>query len=230
MKNKNIRTKPRDASSIIILKHSNDKLFTLMGRRPLTSKFMPGVFVFPGGALEKDDFYIGRHYNLVSKIPRFKDKSYSNNHSVAIQLAAIRETAEETGLFLGKKKKYVNKNHFPKNTIWSTFLENSLNPEIDKLIFLGRAITPSFMKIRFHARFFIAYINNFEGKISSNGELEKLKWVNVNRVKSLKVADVTEFMIEQIIKLEGKPESFLKNYKHPMFTWRNKKRWIKWEK
>ncbi len=226
----NIRIKPKDAASVIIIKHYKGKLYTLMGRRPLDSKFMPGVYVFPGGALEKDDFYIGKHYNLKNNLSNLKNKTYSNNHSIAIQLAAIRETAEETGLFLGKKSNIKNIKRFPKKNIWSEFYNKSLIPDIDKLIFLGRAITPSFMRIRFHARFFIALSDNFEGEIKSNGELEKLDWIDIKKVRSMNIADVTEFMIEQVMKLEGNFKKILKNYKHPMFTWRNKKKWVKWEK
>ena len=51
----NKTTIPRDASSVIIIKKYN-KLYVLMGRRPRTSKFMPGIYVFPGGALDKSDF------------------------------------------------------------------------------------------------------------------------------------------------------------------------------
>ena len=226
----NIRIKPKDAASVIIIKYYRGKYYALMGRRPSDSKFMPGVYVFPGGALEKDDFYISKYYNLKNNLSNFKNKAYSNNHSMAIQLAAIRETAEETGLFLGKKRNIININSFPKKNIWSKFYTKSLIPEIDKLIFLGRAITPSFMKIRFHARFFIALSDNFEGEINSNGELEKLDWINIKNVKSMNIADVTEFMIEQVIRLEGNFKNILNNYKHPMFTWRNKKKWVKWEK
>ena len=222
--------KPKDASSIIVLKRNKGKVMVLMGRRPLTAKFMPGVYVFPGGAVEKDDFKIGKYYNLTSKLSKSKDKASSTNHSIAIQLAAIRETAEETGLFLGKRQTIIEPAIFPKNNIWLPFYNQSLNPEIFKLIFLGRAITPSFMKIRFHARFYIAFFEDFVGNINSNGELEKLDWFNIREVKHLNVADVTEFMIDEIISAEENFENFLKNYKHPMFTWRNKKRWVKWEK
>ena len=86
------------------------------------------------------------------------------------------------------------------------------------------------MKIRFHARFFIAFFDDFVGNINSNGELEKLDWFNVKEVKYLNVADVTEFMIDQIINAKENFGRFQKNYKHPMFTWRNKKKWVKWEK
>lgn len=230
MNSSKIRVKPSDAASIIIIKRQKDNIFVLMGRRPLESKFMPGIYVFPGGSLEKDDFYINKYYKLKTNSSRLHDKTYSDNHSIAIQLAAIRETAEETGLFLGKKNDVENLEDFSEKNVWFNFYNKSLIPDIEKLIFLGRAITPSFMKIRFHARFFIAFIEDFEGKVTSNGELEELNWININDISLINIADVTEFMLEQIANLKIDFKKNIINYKHPMFTWRNKKRWIKWEK
>ena len=47
--------KPKDASTLIIIKNDRKNTHVLMGQRSIKSKFMPGVFVFPGGAIEKDD-------------------------------------------------------------------------------------------------------------------------------------------------------------------------------
>ena len=41
-------TKPKDASTLIIIRKNKEKTFVLMGQRPMQSKFMPGVYVFPG--------------------------------------------------------------------------------------------------------------------------------------------------------------------------------------
>ena len=58
-----------------------------------------------------------------------------------------------------------------------------------KLLFFGRAITPSKLKIRFHARFFLAFYEDFIGKIKTNGELENLNWISVNEARNKKIAD-----------------------------------------
>ena len=44
------------------------------------------------------------------------------------------------------------------------------------------------------------------------------------------MADITEFMIEQIKNIKFRTENISKDFSYPMFTWRNKKRWIRWEK
>ena len=109
---KNIQhiTKPRDATSVIIIRRDKNKCYILMGRRPKSAKFMPGFYVFPGGALDSNDYYISHAYYPKSKISNTKLKTYSHRKSKALLCSAIRETAEETGLFLGKKvksKKYL---------------------------------------------------------------------------------------------------------------------------
>ena len=51
----------------------------------------------------------------------------------------------------------------------------------------------------------------------------------VRKCKKKKIADVTEFMINEIIKLENNFEKLNKKISFPMFTWKKNKRWIKWE-
>ena len=97
--------KPKDASTLIIIKREKKESLVLMGRRPPESRFMPGVYVFPGGVAEKEDiqacsiFKIKKTQNI--KINNMKARSY--NHALSLMLTAIRETAEETGLYLVKK-------------------------------------------------------------------------------------------------------------------------------
>ena len=47
--------RPRDAASLILLRGEGSALEVLAGRRPLNVKFMPGVYVFPGGAIDPPD-------------------------------------------------------------------------------------------------------------------------------------------------------------------------------
>ena len=65
-KKKNFIAIPKDAASIIILRERKGKIYVLMGKRPENSRFMPGVYVFPGGVLERKD-YLTKNSN--AKIP-----------------------------------------------------------------------------------------------------------------------------------------------------------------
>ena len=142
--------------------------------------------------------------------------------------AAIRETAEECNLYLARKN-IIKKKKLIYNNTWNKFLEKSLLPSFDKLIYFARAITPTFLKTRFHARFFVANYENFSGKIKSNGELEDLGWVEINKAKLLPIADVTEFLLNRLISLKDNNKLFEDINLYPMFTRKNNKRWIKWD-
>ncbi len=47
--------RPRDAASLILLRGAGRDLELLAGRRPGHVRFMPGVYVFPGGAIDPED-------------------------------------------------------------------------------------------------------------------------------------------------------------------------------
>ena len=231
LNNKKILVKPKDAATVIIIKKEKNKSFVLMGQRPLKSRFMPGVYVFPGGVYEKEDSIATKYFNLPRiNLSKKKIKTRSKRHSKALLLTAVRETAEETGLYLASRNNINKKIPLNMHKTWLKFVEKSYSPAIDKLIFFGRAITPSTLKMRFHARFFIAFSKDFLGKLHANKELENLDWFSLEDAKKKKIADVTEFMLNEIIKLDNKYENIFKNKWYPMFTWRFKKRWIKWEK
>ena len=225
-------TKPKDASTLIIIRKNKKKTFVLMGQRPMQSRFMPGVYVFPGGVTEKEDLQAYKFFKLKpnKKVNKKAVKSYSNSHCQSLLLTAIRETAEETGLYLAKSDRNLSKPFINGESSWNHFTEKSYIPSIHKLLFFGRAITPSKLKIRFHARFFIAFYEDFVGKMKANRELENLDWISLNEAKNKKIADVTEFMLDEIIKLNDNYSNLSNKKFFPMFTWRKNKRWIKWDK
>jgi 8-oxo-dGTP pyrophosphatase MutT (NUDIX family) len=47
--------RPRDAASLILLRGEGKGLEVLVGRRSARAKFMPGVYVFPGGSIDAWD-------------------------------------------------------------------------------------------------------------------------------------------------------------------------------
>ena len=228
-KKKNFIAIPKDAASIIILRERKGKIYVLMGKRPENSRFMPGVYVFPGGVLERKDYLTKNIFNPDIDPHKHKLKTRNESHAIAIFYAAIRETFEETGLYLSQKAQHPVNPKFLDGIYRENLNKYSLIPDIKKLIFFGRAITPSFLKKRYHARFFLSLFENFNGNLKANGELENLSWINIYEAKNKNIADVTEFMIDQVISLKGNYKLSNNKFSYPMFTWRNKKRWIKWE-
>tara|TARA_B100000686_G_scaffold54455_1_gene58672 strand:- start:17163 stop:17921 length:759 start_codon:yes stop_codon:yes gene_type:complete len=220
--------KPRNAASLVLLKTVNKEVKVLLGKRSNKTRFMPGAWVFPGGVLDKNDYKTKKYTKLNPIIISRLAVSNNINTANALALASIRETAEETGLLLGKIKKNIfYNNNLEKDNGIVTMQKMNLVPDLAKLSYLGRAITPTFSPIRFHARFFLADAKDLSGKIKTTNELVEIKWIPIKNATKLPMADVTEFMINELLSLEGKISKIkimLKN--RPMFTWKKGKQWI----
>ena len=104
-------SKPTDAASIIIYKEIYNKYYVLMGKRSIKSKFMPSIYVFPGGAVDHIDYQANKLFKLSASINKNKIKTRSDNHTKAIMFAGIRETAEECNLYLAKKNEVMVYKH-----------------------------------------------------------------------------------------------------------------------
>ena len=60
--------KPKPAATLIITKNKTNGLFVLMGKRPDDARFAPGMWVFPGGKLDKNDITQEKKYKLNKNI------------------------------------------------------------------------------------------------------------------------------------------------------------------
>lgn len=78
-------TAPRVAASVIVVRGGDSGLELLLVRRNPAARFMGGVWVFPGGAVDPED--------------RHEPGPEGLDH--ALRVAALREVAEEAGIQLG---------------------------------------------------------------------------------------------------------------------------------
>src|SRR6185369_11563027 len=85
--------RPRDAASLILLRGHGRDLELLAGRRPGHVRFMPGVWVFPGGAIDPEDKKPWRVETGGAHLPP---------RLVRSARAALRETWEEVGVLVGR--------------------------------------------------------------------------------------------------------------------------------
>src|SRR3954463_9200730 len=86
--------RPRDAASLILLRGKGRDIELLAGRRPGHVKFMPGVWVFPGGAIDPEDKKPWRVEPGAAHLPPRLARSAR---------AALRETWEEVGVLVGRR-------------------------------------------------------------------------------------------------------------------------------
>ncbi len=71
-------TVPRPAATVILLRGGGERLEVLLAQRNPESRFMGGAWVFPGGAVDRDE----------------------GEGDAALRAAAVRELAEEAGITL----------------------------------------------------------------------------------------------------------------------------------
>ena len=196
---------PKDAATLIILdgKGSNPKV--LMGRRHEGHKFMPGLFVFPGGKVDQFDGSVQAETELN---PITQDKIFGNlrrkptrRRARALGLACIRETYEEAGLFLGTRAIRDFKARHPD---WQAFETENITPTLDPLRLIARAITPPGRTRRFDAWFFATTKDHIAHALPEgtgpSGELQELHWLTLDDAKMLELPAITVTVLDELQK------------------------------
>jgi 8-oxo-dGTP pyrophosphatase MutT (NUDIX family) len=140
-----------------------------MGRRHRDLRFMPGVWVFPGGRVDRADHRAGGG-PLAPATQRLLELSAKPSLARALAVCAARELHEETGLTLLR---------------------------LDVLHYLTRAITPADRPIRFHARFLVAEAKHASGTIQGSGELEEVSYIALDALAGQPTARITDMVIEE---------------------------------
>ncbi len=184
--------RPRNAASLILLRPGESGLDVLMGRRGAGSRFMPGRYVFPGGAVAPED---RRAWSGETGRPARLGK---DRLDLALARAALRETFEETGMILAGP----GGADMPAGAgapVERAYLMQERRPDFSLLTYIGRAITPAASPVRFHARFFLADGRHAVGTLAGNGELEDLGWHPLPAVEDDRLSDVTRFMLEHAV-------------------------------
>lgn len=178
--------RPRDAASLVIVRGSGPDTEVLMGRRARKHKFMPDVYVFPGGRLDRADRTAPVLKDLPEKPMRRLINQSGEKVARGLAVAAARETWEETGLVLGE------------------VTDQGLLPDLSGMDYMARAITPPPSPIRFHARFFIADAEHIVGgpdaPLGGSGELLDLAFRPLRESLEMPIADVTEFVLEEVMR------------------------------
>ena len=187
--------RPRHAASLVLLKGDPDGPEVLLGRRPMASRFMPGVYVFPGGALERGDHAVASTLDLRPDVETRLARHGGPRRARALAWTAIRETWEETGVMVGKTGTFD-----PTRTTPATqaFRDAGMIPSPARLDYIVRAVTPTHSPIRFDTRFFLADGVKVGGTLIETKELEDIGWYSLAKVLGqLKIMGVTQFVLEE---------------------------------
>ncbi|MEQ8230317.1 MAG: NUDIX domain-containing protein [Gammaproteobacteria bacterium] len=183
--------RPRDAASLVIHRKRRTHYEVLMGRRGSRARFKPGVWVFPGGGLERADYHARPLRPLDDVVAGQLAVGRTRRKADALAMAAVREAYEEAGLAYGHPGDVGNVGH----ATWREFRRRALAPDLGALDFLGRAITPTHRPLRYHARFFGIEYERLEGEIGGDGELEDLRFVRIDATGGLEMMIVQETIL-----------------------------------
>jgi len=189
--------RPRDAASLILLRGAGRDLELLAGRRPGHVKFMPGVWVFPGGAIDLEDNHPWRVEDGGAALPP---------RLVRCARAALRETWEESGVLVGRRNPTTGsaiKATHGLRPIETAYAERGVTASLDALRYVGRAITPTPVFRRFNTRFFLADGEAVFGDPVSTDELDYVGWHPIGRRELTPFRDVTQFMLARAMELRA---------------------------
>jgi 8-oxo-dGTP pyrophosphatase MutT (NUDIX family) len=198
--------RPRDAASLILLRGEGEGLEMLVGRRSQSARFMPGVYVFPGGAIDPPDRVAWSVESGAESLPPRLARAAR---------AAIRETWEEVGVLVGTPAAASAPNPTAGLPVENAFRAHGLTATIDRLIYVGRAITPSHSFRRFNTRFFLGDGEIVFGEPKASPELEDAGWHRIEQGMLDGFRDVTRFMLARAIAIrEGSATNA-----PPLFYW-----------
>ncbi|MEZ5674623.1 8-oxo-dGTP pyrophosphatase MutT, NUDIX family [Thalassovita litoralis] len=194
------KTAIRNAATVIVLRDRLNDPHVLMGQRGATAAFMPNKFVFPGGAVDKEDAAIPLATQLqpICRDRLLEDVEQDLTH--ALSVAAIRELWEETGLILGQKGEW----DMTPPADWESFAATGHVPAAHPLQFVFRAITPPGRPRRFDARFFMIDADEIASDLddfdAACDELSHLQWIPLPKVREFDLPFITEVVLAEIAK------------------------------
>ena len=190
------KTAIRDAATIIILRNATTEPAVLMGQRGKSAAFMPGKFVFPGGAIDANDAVVPQ-----TKMPEphaARLAQHSNLAPNTIAAAAIRELWEETGQLLGAPATW---DRPPQG--WRGFAATGHQPHAAALSFFFRAVTPKGAARRFDARFLLADAASLVGDLDdfsgAEDELSHLQWVKLTEARNFDLPFITQVVMAELM-------------------------------
>ena len=174
-----------------------------MGKRAATHRFMPNKFVFPGGKLDRVDQQLNVPGELsdpvMARLRKSTRAAVGDRKLRGLALAAIRGTYEETGLVIGRKSVAAPRS---RNTIWQEYFAHDVEPPLEHMDFIARAITPPNQNRRFDTRFFMVHDrfiqNDPERVVDASGELNEIHWMTLPEARQLDLPSITRWIIDRV--------------------------------
>jgi 8-oxo-dGTP pyrophosphatase MutT (NUDIX family) len=179
--------RPRDAATLILVRGGRE---VMMGQRAAGHVFMPDKWVFPGGRVDPVDARAKAAVELTPETEALLRLGGKVRRAPrAFALAAVRETLEEAGLVVG----------------------DEAGPDLSKLAYVFRAITPPYRPRRYDARFFMAdaeAVLAHDEPTTGDDELLDMKWFSLDEAERLDLPSITRFVLKEVrARLEGQVQA-----------------------
>jgi 8-oxo-dGTP pyrophosphatase MutT (NUDIX family) len=184
------------AATVTLVRDSDAGIEVLMLQRNLQSGFMPGMFLFPGGALDPED----QAHAVLGRCTGLTDNAASAalgmpKGALAYWAAAIRESFEEASVLLAydesgalvnprtadrldRFEDYRRRLNAGEPVLASMLERESLTLAVDRLTYFSHWITPVGAPRRYDTRFFIAVAPHDQEALPDNVEAIHHVWVN----------------------------------------------------
>jgi 8-oxo-dGTP pyrophosphatase MutT (NUDIX family) len=180
---------PRPAASVLIC-DARSPWRLLMMRRPDTTSFAAGVWVFPGGGVHEPD----------ESLPD------------PFRAAAVREVFEEVGVLLARGPGGAPATSADADRVraavhggaafWDVIREARLQPALDELAFCGRWITPRRVRRRYDTRFYVIRLPPGQGVHAEPGEVVEWRWLTPAEAladEAMEMIHVTRRILQQVL-------------------------------
>lgn len=198
--------RPKDAASVILIDREGRDWRMLMGRRSSAHVFMPDLYVFPGGRRDAADGRVpvngDLHPAVQAKLAAKAGSRMTPSRARALGVAAVRETHEETGLALTRPEPSLAATGAPQRLdLGSGAPAAGLSPDLSRLRYVARAITPPGRPRRYDTRFFACFIDEFAvhpEAACDSAELSDLRWVGFADLERLPLPDITRLVLAEL--------------------------------
>lgn len=189
--------RPRDASTLILVDRMGPAPRVLVGKRGKAHAFMPELYVFPGGRRDRGDsrapVAAPLRPEVIDQLAIRTPSRFTVATANGLAVAAARELEEEVSLSLTPQE-----------------FSGQFRPDLSRLRFLARAITPPGQSRRFDTRFFVCFTDEIAADAAmarDSAELHDLTWVAIDDTNSVSMPRITQIVLADLgAALEADPD------------------------
>ena len=182
---------PKDAATVVLVRDGDRRLEAYLLRRHRQMAFAAGMYVFPGGVVDRRDSDPGLAWVGPSTAEWAERLRCDEPTARALVCAAVRETFEESGVLLagptassvvadttGEDWEVDRRRLVDRVLAFSELLgARDLVLRTDLMAACGHWITPEFEPRRFDTRFFVAELPAGQRTRDVSGESDRVAWM-----------------------------------------------------